>query len=191
MEEKKVTQTKRFIVHKKTDKDGSNYFRVHDTKYDYYFDTSVHSVNKPTPYFLTHDIKLSFRKCLTCITLFQFYIESPNCGTIYRNILDISTDIMKMNEFGFRISLRHFYCNYTLISRKEAIRCHKINSELCVNDPSKIEDSILIKIKELKGLTKDFDGHFGSCELRFIPINKFKSHIQKMYNRYADLLSTL
>ena len=186
--------SKRYIFYKRKSKNGDKYFRVQDTKYKYFFDTSIHHLKKPSPYFVTYEDKLHFKKQrFNNIHCFVYKILFPNEGNPI-DFDDIHNNVLQQGKTGLEISFGFFSCKYTLVDMSMVSNIIDTDPNLCVNFPSsfiKKNTDLFILIKENKGLTQDLEGRFGSCEYRFIPIHKFKSHTKKIYNRYAELYSSI
>ena len=187
-----IINEERYKFYEKKSKNGEKYFRVEDTKHNYFFNTSVHHLKNPSPYFIRYEDKLYFKKRMFDINCFVYNTQFPNEGNTI-NFDDIHNDILQ-NNAGLRISFGYFSCKYTLVDISMVTNIIDTNPNLCVNFPSSFitkNTDLFIQIKEQKCLTQDLDGHFGSCEFRFIPIHKFESHTKKIYNRYAELYNSI
>jgi len=186
-------EEERYKFYEKKSKNGEKYFRVEDTKHNYFFDTSIHHLKNPSPYFIRYEDKLYFKKRMFNINCFVYNTQFPNEGyTIEFD--DIHNNLLKQENTGLRISFGYFSCEYTLVYMSNVTNIIDAYPNLCVNFPRdfiKNNKELFIQIKERKCLTQDLEGHFGSCEFRFIPIHKFESHTKKIYNRYAELYNSI
>ena len=187
-----IINEERYNFYEKKSKNGEKYFRVEDTKHNYFFNASIHHLKNPSPYFIRYEDKLYFKKRRFNINCFVFNTKSFNQGYTI-DFDDIDNDILRDN-IGLKISFGYFSCDYTLVCISNVTNIIDTDPHLCVNFPRdfiKNNKELFIQIKEMKCLTQDLDGHFGSCEFRFIPIHKFISHTKKIYNRYAELYSSI
>lgn len=182
----------RYTFYKKISKNGDKYFRVYDSKHDYFFDTSPHHLKNPSPYFINYEMKLHFKKYNYGLYNFIYNIHFPNEGKTIE-FEKIHIDLLKFNEYGLCIGFGPFSCEFTLVDLPIATNISNEHPKLCVNSPNTFikKTELFIQIKEQKCLTQDFNGRFGSCEYRFIPVHKFESYTKKIYNRYAELYNSI
>ena len=144
------TNSKRYIFYERKSKNEDKYFRVQDTKYKYFFNTSIHHLKNPSPYFIRYEDKLYFKKQMFNINCFVYNIQFPNEGNTIE-FDDIHNIVLQQGKTGLMINFGFFECKYTLVDISMVSNIIDTNQNLCVNFPRdfiKNNKELFVQIKE-------------------------------------------
>ena len=176
------------VIVKNKDISYDFYWKVYDSKYNYWFYCSKDNYNKPNPYFMIPQMVKYIKKF--SIKLPKIYARNKNYEEI--KLDDISIDLLKDTHMKIIVKLEYFQTIFSLVDEKETENeCTRL-----IDNNKEIKDKQFIRVCERKNLSvltgKEFYGYDmwkEVHEVKYIKVSNLKSYINRIYNRYCNMLS--